>query len=99
MTELTAGAASSARALESAREQNIPLPDHLGVAVAERRQLLAVGTDRDRELTGRLVLRCGPFRIGCSTCGLVCLPTIVCCCSCLQNCRRCGIGGQPTPPE
>jgi hypothetical protein len=37
VTELTAGAASSARALESAREQNASLQDQLGVVVAEWR--------------------------------------------------------------
>lgn len=64
MAELTAVATDSARTLEATQEQNASLNDQLGVAVIERMQLLVVATDRDRELIGKLVLRCGFFRNG-----------------------------------
>jgi hypothetical protein len=56
MAELTASTASSAHALESVREQNASMQDQLVVTIAECRQLLAVATDHDRELTGKFVL-------------------------------------------
>jgi hypothetical protein len=64
VVELTTVASGFARALEAARVQIDSLQDKLGVAIAERRQLLGVATDCDRELTSKSALRCGPFRIG-----------------------------------
>lgn len=99
MAELTASTASSAHALESVREQNASLQDQLVVTIAECRQLLAVATDHDRELTGKFVLRCGPFRplhlnlfAGVLTHNCLLLHLLA------QSCRRCGIGGRSTLP-
>jgi hypothetical protein len=64
VVELTTAAAGFARALEAAWVPIDSPQDKLGVVVAERRQLLGVATNCDRELTSKSALRCGPFRIG-----------------------------------
>jgi hypothetical protein len=69
VVELTAAVASSARTLESAREQNASLQDQLDVVGVERRQLLAVATNHDLELTGKLALWGGLFGSGGQTVG------------------------------
>jgi hypothetical protein len=81
VAEVTAATVSSACALESTREQNASLQEQLDVVVAVRRQLLAVATDRDRGMTGKMMLQGRLFWIRWSTCRSVCLPTIACRCS------------------
>lgn len=85
VAELTTGAVSSTRALGATWEQNASLRDQLGVVVAKQRQLPAVAIDHDRELTGKLAIRCGLFRIGSSFLLADKLARGCCCCSCLRG--------------